>query len=238
MELARQIQLSLLPDTPPELPGIQLAGCCVAATHVGGDYYDFYKHENGVVDLVVADVSGHSFGAALMTAEARSVLRTQIHRYNGTGEVLASLNRNLHDDLDQAGLFITLFYVKYDAINRILFYSNAGHVPPLLFRQSEETCRKLDAEGLIIGVRKGEIYEEKQVRLQEGDVLLLYTDGVTEALNSAGEQFGVTRLCSSLNARHTESPQSIIDAIITEVAVFTGTSVMEDDVTMIVMKVV
>jgi phosphoserine phosphatase RsbU/P len=238
MELARQIQLSLLPTTPPELPGILLAGCCVPATHVGGDYYDFYKHENGVVDLIVADVSGHSFGAALMTAEARSVLRTQIQIYSGTGDVLASLNRNLHDDLDQAGLFITLFYVKYDAINRTLFYSNAGHVPPLLFRQSETACRKLDAEGLIIGVRKGEVYEEKQIQMQEGDILLLYTDGITEALNSANEQFGIARLCYSLSARHSESPQSIIDAINMEVAAFTGTTAMEDDVTMIVMKVV
>lgn len=238
MELARQIQLSLLPTTPPELPGIQLAGCCVPATHVGGDYYNFYKHENGVVDLVVADVSGHSIGAALMTAEVRSVLRAQIHTFSGTGDILASLNRILYDDLDQAGLFITLFYVRYDAINRILTYSNAGHVPPLHFRQSETACRKLDAEGLIIGVRKGEIFEEKKIQMQKGDILLLYTDGITEALNSADEQFGIARLCSSLNARHTESPQSIIDAIIMEVAAFTGTTAMEDDVTMIVMKVV
>jgi PAS domain S-box-containing protein len=238
MELARQIQLSLLPTTPPELPGILLAGCCVPATHVGGDYYDFFKNDYGEVNLVVADVSGHSFGAALMTAEARSVLRTQIHRYNGTGEVLASLNRNLHDDLDHAGLFITLIYVKYDALNRILYYSNAGHVPPLLYRASEATCRKLEAEGLIIGVRKGEIYEAKQLQLQAGDVLLLYTDGITEAMNAAGEEFGVDRLSRSFAARHTEAPQSIILGIIKEVAEFTGTSVMEDDVTMIVMKVI
>ena len=237
MELARQIQLSLLPTTPPELPGIELAGCCVPATHVGGDYYDFFKNGNGVVNLVVADVSGHSFGAALMTAEARSVLRTQIHRYSGTGEVLASLNRNLHDDLDQAGLFITLIYVKYDAINRTLFYSNAGHVPPLLFRPAESTCRKLDAEGLIIGVRKGETYEAKQIQVQEGDILLLYTDGITEAMNAAGEEFGVARLSRYLAARHTEAPQVILAAIIKEVAAFTGTSAMADDVTMIVMKV-
>lgn len=237
MELARQIQLSLLPTTPPELPGIQLAGCCVPATHVGGDYYDFFKSDNGIVNLVVADVSGHSFGAALMTAEARSVLRTQIHRYPDTGEVLASLNRNLHDDLDHAGLFITLVYVKYDAINRTLYYSNAGHVPPLLYRSSEAACRKLDAEGLIIGVRKSEVYEARQLQLQEGDVLLLYTDGITEAMNAAGEEFGVARLGRSLVARHAEAPQSIIGTIIKEVAAFTGTAAMEDDVTMIVMKI-
>ena len=238
MELARQIQLSLLPTTPPELSGIELAGRCVPATHVGGDYYDFFMIENGIVNLVVADVSGHSFGAALMTAEARSVLRTQIHRYSDTGEVLASLNRNLHDDLDQSGLFITLFYVKYNAMSRTLFYSNAGHVPPLLFRPSEPDCRKLDAEGLIIGVRKDELYEAKQIQLQEGDILLLYTDGIVEAQNGAGEEFGVARLSRCLMARPMEAPQEIIDAIIKEVAAFTGTTTMEDDVTMIVMKVI
>lgn len=237
MELARQIQLSLLPTTPPALPGIELAGSCVPATHVGGDYYDFFKNDNGVLNLVVADVSGHSFGAALMTAEARSVLRTQIHRYSDTGEVLASLNRNLHDDLDQAGLFITLFYVKYDALSRTLFYSNAGHVPPLLFRPAETACRKLDAEGLIIGVRKGETYEARQIGMQGGDVLLLYTDGITEARNAAGDEFGVARLSRCLMEKHTESAQEIIAAIIREVGAFTGTSAMEDDVTMIAMKV-
>jgi len=237
MELARQIQLSLLPTTPPELQGIKLAGCCVPATHVGGDYYDFYKHENGVVDLVVADVSGHSFGAALMTAEARSVLRAQMHTFSSTGDILASLNTILFEDLDQAGLFITMFYVKYDAINHILNYSNAGHVPPLLFRQSESSCLELDAEGLIIGVRKNEVFEEKQMRLQKGDVLLLYTDGIIEAENSHGEQFGLARLCNSLRAKHEEQPQPIIDAILMEVAAFIGSTVMDDDVTMIVMKV-
>jgi phosphoserine phosphatase RsbU/P len=238
MELAREIQLSLLPTTPPELPGLQLAGCCIPATHVGGDYYDFFKNESGVVNLVVADVSGHSFGAALMTAEARSVLRTQIHRYSDTGDVLASLNRNLHDDLDQAGLFITLVFVKYDAINRTLFYSNAGHVPPLLYRSAESACQKLEAEGLIIGVRKAETYEAKQLQMQQGDVLLLYTDGITEAMNAAGEEFGGERLCRSFAARHAAEPQEIIKAITMEVTAFTGTAVMEDDVTMIVMKVV
>lgn len=238
MELARQIQLSLLPTTPPELPGIQLAGCCVAATHVGGDYYDFYKHDNSIVDLVVADVSGHSIGAALMTAEARSVLRAQFCTFSGTGEILASLNNILFDDLDQAGLFITLFYVKYDSINRTLTYSNAGHVPPLLFRQSERGCRELDAEGLIVGVRKGEIFEEKQLQMEKGDVLILYTDGIVEAPNSMDEQFGRARLCGCLTARHMEPPQAIIDAILMEVAAFTGSTVMEDDVTMIVMKIV
>lgn len=237
MELARQIQLSLLPTTPPELPGIVLAGCCVPATHVGGDYYDFYKRDNGVVDLVIADVSGHNIGAALMTAEARSVLRAQIHLFNGTADILASLNENLYEDLNQAGLFITLFYVKYDTTNYTLTYSNAGHVPPLLSSGSEVACRELDTEGLILGVRKEVAFEEKQLRMQPGDVLILYTDGITEARNGEGEEFGLARLCAILSTHNAEPPQEIVNAVLAEVAAFTGSAAMEDDVTMIVMKV-
>ncbi|KAF0214882.1 MAG: putative PAS/PAC sensor [Geobacteraceae bacterium] len=237
MELARQIQLSLLPTAPPELPGIRLAGCCVPAAHVGGDYYDYYKREDGKVDLVVADVSGHSIGAALMTAEARSVMRAQVHLFGSTGEILASLNNILYEDLNHAELFITLFYVKYDTITRTLTYSNAGHVPPLLFRDSDALCRELDADGLILGVRKEVAFEEKQLLMQEGDVLLIYTDGITESRNSAGELFGLARLCSILTAGHGDSPQAIIDTVLREVSAFTGTTVLEDDVTMIVLKV-
>lgn len=238
MELARQIQLSLLPAAPPELPGVRLSGCCIPATHVGGDYYDYYRREDCVVDMVVADVSGHSFGAALMMAEARSVLRAQVYPSTGTGDILAAINDILYEDLSQAELFITMFYVKYDAATHILSYSNAGHVSPLLFRRSSgEVCRELDADGLILGIRKGLAFEEKQLRMEAGDVLILYTDGITEAESGSGEQFGIARLCSLIGAHNAESPQTIIDAVLREVSVFTGGAPSMDDMTMIVMKV-
>ncbi|WP_298437910.1 SpoIIE family protein phosphatase [Geobacter sp.] len=239
MELARQIQLSLLPGAPPELAGVQISGCCLPATHVGGDYFDYYRREDGVVDMVVADVSGHSFGAALMMAEARSVLRAQVHAFTGTGDILTSLNDVLHEDLSQAELFITMFYVKYDAATRILNYSNAGHVTPLISRRSaRESCCELDADGLILGISKGLSFEEKQLRLEEGDVLILYTDGITEAESGTGEQFGLARLCSIMGAHNSESPGKIIDAVLREVSAFTGGAPQKDDMTMIVMKVV
>ncbi|HZV82582.1 MAG TPA: SpoIIE family protein phosphatase [Geobacteraceae bacterium] len=237
MELARQIQLSLLPVAPPEIPGVTLAGFCLPATHVGGDYYYFAKRDNGIVDLAVADVSGHNIGAALMTAEARSVLRTQLATGSSAGRILTAMNEILHEDLDRAELFITVFCASFDTSSRTLTYANAGHAPPLLFRHSAPACQWLDADGLIMGVRGNVDFEEKQIRLQSGDVLILYTDGVTEADNGRGELFGIERLCNILHARHRESPQAIIDAIILNVAAFSGTIPMEDDVTMVVMKV-
>lgn len=239
MELARQIQLSLLPAAPPELAGVSIAGCCLPATHVGGDYFDYYRRDDDVVDMVVADVSGHSFGAALMMAEARSVLRAQVHSFTGTGDILTSLNDVLHEDLSQAELFITMFYVKYDTTTRILSYSNAGHVSPLLSRHSSrEKCCELDADGLILGISKGVSFEEKQLQLEKGDVLILYTDGITEAESDAGEQFGLARLCGTIGAHNSEAPQKIIDAVLREVSAFTTDAPPKDDMTMIVMKVV
>jgi PAS domain S-box-containing protein len=237
MELARQIQLSLLPTAPPELPGVVLAGCCVPAAHVGGDYYDYYRREDGAVDMVIADVSGHNIGAALMMVAARSAIRAAIRISSGTGNILASLNDSLYEDLNRSGLFITLFYLAYNPFDRQLRYSNAGHVPPLLVREGEVACRELDAEGLILGVRNGEVFEERQIRMQPGDLLLIYTDGVTESSNSSGKMFGRERLCRILAARHTESPQSIVEAVLGEIAAFVGTTDREDDITMIAMKI-
>ncbi|HLO26520.1 MAG TPA: SpoIIE family protein phosphatase [Geobacteraceae bacterium] len=238
MELARQIQFSLLPPAPPEIPGTQLAGCCIPAAHVGGDYYDYFQREDGTVDMVIADVSGHSIGAALMMVEARAALNAQVHSFAGTSDILVSLNEILYADLNQSGLFITLFYVKYDPPTRTLAYSNAGHVPPLLYRKPGNLCQELDAEGLIFGIRKEVAFEEKQLLMEEGDVLILYTDGIIETENSTGELFGLGRLCSILNEQHAASPREIVDAVLREVAAFRGAAPQEDDVAMIVVKIV
>ena len=238
MELAREIQFSLLPAVPPEIAGIDLAGCCVPAAHIGGDYYDYFRREDGAIDMVIADVSGHSIGAALLMVEARSVICAQVHSFTSPGEVLASLNEILYEDLNQAGLFITLFYLKYAPLTRTLTYANAGHVLPLLSRSSGTPCSELDADGLILGVRRDVPFEVKRLGMQPGDVLLLYTDGIIEAQNGAKELFGIDRLCETLQENHSKSPQAIIDAVLQRVSAFTGTSALEDDAAMIVLKVV
>ena len=238
MELARQIQLSLLPSTPPALSGVVLAGCCVPATHVGGDYYDYYLRNDGLFDMVIADVSGHSIGAALMMVEFRSLLRSRVHSFYSTGDMLVFLNDLLYEDLNQSGLFITLFFIKYDPLTRTLSYSNAGHVLPLLVPMDGGHCRELDAEGLILGVRKGVEFEEKRIQMLAGDVLVLHTDGIIESENSSGEQFGVDRLRAIVQASRFEPPQAIIDSVLQEVSIFRGATPQEDDVAIIVMKVV
>jgi sigma-B regulation protein RsbU (phosphoserine phosphatase) len=237
MELAKQIQLSLLPAKPPQINGAEFASLCIQAAHVGGDYYDFFYQSDDSVDMVIADVSGHSVGAALIMVEARSVLRAQIPSATTASDILASLNELLYDDLTSAELFISMFYAKYDAITRRLTYANAGHNPPILFHHLAPSCTELDAEGMILGVKKEVAFEEKTVDLKPKDILVFYTDGITEAQSPTGELFGVDRLCSVISENRIASSQEIIKAITEAIEHFSQREALRDDISLIVMKI-
>jgi phosphoserine phosphatase RsbU/P len=236
LELAKQIQLSLLPDAPPQIEGVKIACRCTPATHVGGDYYDFFQRDNRRVDLVMADVSGHSVGAALIMVETRSVLRAQMQATRSAHGILGVLNDLLYDDLTRAELFITMFCGKYDGEKRLLNYANAGHTRPLLFHGGQ--WEELDADGLILGVERGIIFEEKSAAVAPGDLFFMYTDGIIEAEGGSGEQFGVERLCGILSSALDQEPEAMIDRVMAEVTAFSSPSPLQDDISMVVMKVV
>lgn len=236
LELAKQIQFSLLPESPPLVHGVGIACRCIPATHVGGDYYDFFQRGDDLVDIVMADVSGHSVGAALIMVETRSVLRAQMQAPRSTKETLRVLNDLLYDDLTRAELFITMFCGKYDGASRTLSYANAGHTRPLLFRGG--AWEELDAEGLILGVEHDVLFEERSVVLQPGDLLFIYTDGIIEAERESRELFGVARLCDLLSGMLDQEPETMIDRVLAEVAAFSSPYPLQDDISMVVMKVV
>jgi sigma-B regulation protein RsbU (phosphoserine phosphatase) len=237
LEIARQIQLALLPAMPLRREGIWVAGTCVSAHQVGGDYFDYYP-AGDAVDVVIADVSGHSVGAALIMAEARSTLRAETRRtMTGPATLLSDLNELLFDDLDGADLFITLFYLRFDTGTRELRYANAGHNPPLLLRADFDGCEILDADGLVLGVNRRVTFEEKSVLLNRGDRILLYTDGITEARNERGEFFGPQRLCDLFRGYRHDPPQAVVDKLLGELCAFCGDTACEDDVTLVVLVV-
>ena len=237
MEIAQQIQLSLLPAIPPSMPGIELGGRCVPAAHVGGDYFDFFLRDDHTADVLIADVSGHSVGAALIMAEVRTLLRAQVSAMRNTSSILNWLNSQLYDDLTRSELFITMFYASYNAATGRLSYANAGHNRPIVSRAGNPACIELDAEGLIIGVKPSVIFEERDVELLREDVLLLYTDGLTEAANASGEMFGTERLCSHLDGVRHLSAEEIIDSFFQAVTSFTGRATLTDDVSLVVVKI-
>lgn len=237
MEIAQQIQLSLLPDAPPEFPGIEMAGRCISAAHVGGDYYDFFRRDEFTVDLLIADVSGHSVGAALIMAEVRTLLRAQAKSSHSSSTILQSLNRQLYEDLTRAELFITMFYASYTTATGRLSYANAGHNRPMIRRSGEEACIELDAEGLIIGVKPSVIFEERSIELRKEDVVLFYTDGLTEAASPDGEYFGTERVCRLLDSVYHLPAKNIIDSFYSTVLEFIQSDTLQDDVSIVVLKI-
>jgi hypothetical protein len=237
LEIAKTIQLSLLPTSVPEIPGVRLGGICVPAKDVGGDYYDFLVQPDGRLGLVIADVSGHNVGAALLMAETRTMIRARANNIDTPRELLAELNRFFHDDLSRAELFVTMFFVQYHPHNGRAVYANAGHSPPLLWQQAIGQCQRLDSEGLILGVKREFPYEQEFVDLAPGDVLLLYTDGIVEATNHSSELFGEERLAELLRESHALPPQELIERIFQQVRMFTGLHGFSDDVSLVVMRV-
>ena len=236
LEIAKNIQLSLLPTKIPEVYGIRLGGVCIPAKEVGGDYYDYLSHDDGRLDLVIADVSGHNVGAALIMSEARTMIRSRSGQFSNPDELLRELNQFLYEDLTRAELFITLFYLQYRPDTRVVEYASAGHSPTLLWQAAQNQCLRLDPEGLIVGVKKDFPYEKDSYKLASGDVLLLYTDGLIEAANEEDELFGEQRLTGLLRENHHLQPQDLINYIVDQVRLFSGHQNFTDDVSMIVLQ--
>jgi sigma-B regulation protein RsbU (phosphoserine phosphatase) len=239
LELAKRIQLSLLPDAPLRLSAAQIAGVCVPATHIGGDYFDFFENSTTIV-ITIADVSGHSVGAALLMTGLRSALRleTRIRGANGASPatILRELNEVLYDDLNKTESFITMFFTKYEPHTGLLHYANAGHNQALVLRASTNECLSLDSEGLILGALQNVEFEEKSIQLFAGDLLTLYTDGVNEARNPQGEFFGIERLRAELLRHRDLPPDEQVSRILAEVQAFCADYPLADDVAIVIMK--
>ncbi|OHB32949.1 MAG: hypothetical protein A2X79_03645 [Desulfuromonadaceae bacterium GWB2_53_15] len=238
LEIAQEVQQSLLPAHPPELPRVLVACNCVPASSVGGDYYDFFSPGGQILDAVIADVAGHSFGSALLMIAARSVLQAKVHAEHSPGKLLAEVNDLLYEDLSRAELTLSMFYARLDIGTTTLVYANAGHTRPLLFRSRDGSFEELDADGLLMGVRKDVIFEENTTQMANGDILFLYTDGVTEAENADGLFFGDERLREVIAESCGQHPEEILTAIFRNLAAFIGDKDLSDDITITILKVI
>lgn len=256
LEIASEIQERLLPRQCPQIAGVELAARCQTANRVGGDYYDFIptnydqlRHDNWqdmdstkVVpwSIVIGDVMGKGVPAGLIMTMTRGMLRAEVLNRHSPAQILQHLNRVMYADLDNSHRFVTLFYSEYDPQTRLLSYSNAAHNPPLLWRSQNQSLEPLDTEGALIGLDILSDYEDAQVLLQLGDVLLYYTDGLTDAVNGNGDRFDEKNLRriyqeACLQYYH---PEEILDYIFTQVQQFIGSgNNHQDDMTLVVMRV-
>jgi serine phosphatase RsbU (regulator of sigma subunit) len=235
LELARELQQSILPQAFPDLPGVSCAARSRPAQQVGGDFYDVIPLDGGSVGLVMADVSDKGMAAALYMALTRSLIHAEARHRSSPRQVLLSTHRLLLG-MSQADMFVTIFYGVLDPARGILRYARAGHDRPLLFSPSTAECRFLAAAGMALGIVEQVSLEEVRVDLRPGDLLVLYTDGITDANSPAGEFFGVERLRETVCAAGGLSAQNACDLIFEHVERFQAGAVQYDDMALLAAK--
>lgn len=248
LEMARRVQSRLFPQKLPSLSRLEYAGCCIQARQVGGDYYDFLELAPERIGLVLADIAGKGFSGALLMANLQANLRSQYAMaVDDLPRLLASVNRLFYESTGDAS-YATLFFADYDDSAGKLRYANCGHLPPLLLRACQSSCEspqqqasaakveRLSPTCTVMGLFEDWQCEIAQVELAAGDTLVLYTDGVTEAENGDGEEFGESRLVDTL-ANHSHLPlEDLLQAVVNAVQQFSSGSEQQDDITLVIAR--
>lgn len=235
LRVAREIQRGLLPQRIPDVPGLEIAPFIKFCLDVAGDYYDVILLDDGRVVLSIGDVSGKGVGAALIMANLQASLRTTQAMGARLFESAARINRIVYENTPPE-MFITFFMLCIDPVNKCMRYVNAGHNPPLLVR-GEGTVEMLNIGGLLFGVNDTVVYDEGEIQLSDTDMILMYTDGVSEAMNSAEEEYGEKRL-ARLAARYRDLPlDELLGLIEKEVSIFHGSDEYSDDFTLLAARI-
>ena len=236
LEIARDIQRILLPSKSPAVPGFEISGINVPARQVSGDYFDYIKVDDQRLGVAIADVSGKGVPASLIMAICRSVLRSQSANNPSPADVLQKVNRQLYPDIKE-DMFISMAYVILDPANNHVTFARAGHDAPLLYKRSTQTVTPLKPRGMALGIDSGSVFDrltvDFDVSLERDDCLVLYTDGVTEALDAEGYEFGMERTVQSVRASAMQGAPAIITRVIDDVRNFSGSQPQNDDITLI-----
>ena len=241
IEIARDVQQRLLPQEFPPIPGLDYAGTCRAALGVGGDYFDFIPLSKTRLGVAIGDVSGKGIPAALLMASLRAYLRgaQTIHHQADLTEVMRNLNMLVYES-SAANRYATFFYGELDVPSRVLTYVNAGHNPPMLFRGAGDGSDvvRLDTGGPVIGLIEHCVYQQGSVTLTAGDVLVAYTDGISEAMNAANEEWGEDCLMAAVAPKRATSAVALIDSLINSADAFVAGAPQHDDMTLLIVRAV
>jgi len=243
-----EIQSQLLPDYCPIIHGIDMAAHCRPALQLGGDYYDFMCLKTNISEkrkeksrwaFVIGDVMGKGIPAGLLMTMLRGMLRAEVLTGLPPDRILHDLNQLALNDLDQSHRFVTLFYSDYDPRTRKLRFANAAHNPPLYWKSSDQKIIKLDAEGFVLGLQKDAEYHCGEIKLNQNDLVLYYTDGVIDTSNSLGQRFDEERLIKILTklCKQSYTSQEILNKIFKKLDDFTGQNRhLEDDASMVIFQ--
>jgi len=234
LKIAKDVQSSLLPAESPTIKGYDLAGLCIPTFEIGGDYYDYIKLDENRFAVIIADVSGDGIPAALIMAAFRAVLHNQIRVYYEPNKLMKQLNDQL-SIFTRARDFISVFLGVLNFYEHSLTYTNCGHNPPILFRSNGKE-ELLERGGPSLNIVKDTTYESSKIKLNEGDQIVLYTDGVVEIFNLDLEEFGIERLKDIARKSLIENATSVIGNIVKATKEFSQSHLYKDDYTLIVVK--
>jgi phosphoserine phosphatase RsbU/P len=239
LQIAREIQRILLPSESPQIAGFEISGVNIPASQVSGDYFDYLKIDDERLGVAIADVSGKGVPASLIMAICRSVLRSQAPENSSPAEVLKKVNRQLYPDIKE-DMFISMAYLVLDHARATVTLARAGHDAPLLYRAATGEVSTVKPPGLVLGIDSGSVFDritgDFAVPLERDDCLILYTDGVTEALNGNGDEFGPERMLHSVRASAESGAGAVIQRVIDDVRSFVGATPQNDDITLIVIR--
>jgi sigma-B regulation protein RsbU (phosphoserine phosphatase) len=236
LELSAIVQRALLPQIPPEIPGVDLAAFSRPAEIVGGDYFDFFHFRDGAHGLVIADIPGHGVSAGMLMSSLQTAIRTLAPEIESPSEILTRINRFYIHNINFT-TFVTIFLACFDPISRTLTYTSAGHNPPAIVRKGGVEVNWLKPTAPAIGLAEDFHPRTELVTLQKGDLLFLYTDGVTEAVNPTFEQFGTMRLVELLGKNADLSAADIVQMVRRGLETFGDGHALEDDTTFVVLKI-
>lgn len=239
LEIARDIQRILLPSEAPPINGFQISGINAPARQVSGDYFDYIQVDEERLGVAIADVSGKGVPASLIMAICRSVLRAEAARNPSPADVLRKVNRQLYPDIKE-DMFISMAYLILNHQSNGVTLARAGHDAPLLYKRQSQTVTPIKSPGMVVGIDSGNVFDrltvDFAVSLERDDCLVLYTDGVTETLNTEGDEFGLDRMMQSVRASANDGAQAIVKKIIEDVRDFTGSVPQNDDITLIAIR--
>ena len=241
LDLAREVQQSLLPSSVPEVAGLDIAGKSIYREKTGGDYYDFLNFENGSskrVDIIIGDVAGHGLPSALLMITARALIRLRSSLPGSISDIVTDVNHHLSKDTGESGRFMTLFYLSIDLVNRSIKWVRAGHEPAILYNPYDDSFQELIGPGIPLGVDQAGQFEECQkMGLEKGQIIVLNTDGIRETRNSRDEMFGNDSICEIIRQKKDATANEIMNSILEERYNFQSNSNPEDDFTIVVIKV-
>jgi sigma-B regulation protein RsbU (phosphoserine phosphatase) len=238
LELAQGVQKQLLPQELPNIPNMEIAAFSRPAQIIGGDYFDFSEFESGNHCLSIADVAGHGVSASLNMASIQAILRAIVPMNHSPADVVRKINKMVLHNV-RFTTYVTFFIGAFDPATKKFNYCNAGHNPPMVLRAREngkESIAWLNSTGAAIGLVEGAEFGEKTFDFHEGDLLVMYTDGVTEVMNTEKEEFGNERLAAIINRFHQSSPKEVIRGIRDGLEYFSGGERLSDDITVVVCR--